>query len=154
MKSLEAIPLFSRTRTWVEEEDEPTSEIFVLGSLVHQPATTLDQQASIGTACDLFVDLRIPAIAVIDGDELCGILTRTDVLRAMRDQPDARVGEAMSSFVLVMPVESTIESAAALMAVEQVGEVIVTRNGDLVGLVSVADIARHVARRAGVLPSG
>jgi CBS domain-containing protein len=39
------------------------------------------------------------------------------------------------------------------MATEGVGEVVVTwRDGELLGLVSAVDIARHVATRAGYLP--
>jgi len=151
MKSLQTIPILSRTQPWYEADEEVTSEIFVLGSLVTEPATTLDHLAPISDAYELLVERRIPAIAVIDGDQLCGVITRTDVLRVICKQPDARVADAMSGFVLMMPAESSIECAAALMATEEVGQVVVTRRGDLVGLVSTLDIARHVARRAGYL---
>ena len=49
-------------------------------------------------------------------------------------------------------IESTIERAAALMAHECVGQVVITRNGnELAGMVSALDIARHFAIEAGYL---
>ncbi|MDX2091718.1 MAG: CBS domain-containing protein [Kofleriaceae bacterium] len=58
----------------------------------------------------------------------------------------------MSSFVFALPLDSTIEAAAALMALEGVSQVVVTNcHGELAGIVSALDIARHVAVRAGYI---
>ena len=72
-----------------------------------------------------------------------------------RAPPDGTAGEAMSHFVFALPREAAIERAAALMAYEGVGQIVVTdRGGALVGIVSALDITRHYAIRSGYLAEG
>ena len=96
---------------------------------------------------------RVPAIAVLDAQgALRGVITRTDVLRAL-DCDTACARDAMSSFVFAMPARTAIEKAAALMAYEGVGQIVVTGfSGELLGMVSTFDITRHVAVTSGYLP--
>jgi CBS domain-containing protein len=160
MKSLEQLPISSvlfeaarkRKRTWFEDE-EPTIELLDLGSLVEGPALVVEETEPLTVAQSLLVEQRVPALAVVDvAHTLRGVITRTDVLRVLATRSDATVGDAMSGIVFAMPLEAAIESAAALMAYEGVGQVVVTgREGELVGMVSALDIARHFAVRAGYL---
>ena len=74
------------------------------------------------------------------------------LVRAAPEYADATAADAMSGFVFALPADATIEHAAALMAHESVGQVIVTgTTGELIGMVSALDIARHCAVRAGFL---
>jgi len=131
---------------------EALPEIVFLGTLVTQPIAVVLETAPLAEVRVLLVELRVPAVAVVDGDRcLTGVITRTDVLRDQGD-PDARAKDAMSGFVFSLTSEASIECAAALMAIEGVGQVVVTtRDGELLGMVSSLDIARHVAVRAGYL---
>jgi CBS domain-containing protein len=145
----------ARRRTWFGEEDDVvTAEIYLLRALLQSPVITVPQTAPMADVHRMLVDERVSAIVVVDDDRtLLGLITRTDVLRVLLDEPDALAAQAMSRFVVAMPGDSTIEAAAALMATENVTQVIVTgRDGELLGLVSAVDIARHVATRAGYLP--
>ncbi len=110
------------------------------------------ESAPLGDVRELLLDLRVPAVVVVDRDRaLRGIVTRTDVLRGQRD-PDATARDAMSGFVFALTLDATIECAAALMAIEGVGQIVVTTEDDeLLGMVSALDIARHVAIGAGYL---
>ena len=152
MKMLDTSPLVRHIQDWFDEE-EPTAEIWVLGSLIRGKPATLPLEAPLSAARELFLEQRIAAIAVVDGNRLIGVVTRTDVLRDGAKPPETtRVADSMSGYVLAMPAEASIDAAAALMATEQVGQVVVTNtHGDLVGIVSALDIARHVARKAGYL---
>jgi CBS domain-containing protein len=161
MKSLERLPISSvlfeaarkRKWSWFDDDDEPTAELWVLGSLVEGPALVVDETEPLATAQSMLVEQRVPALAVVDAARtLRGVITRTDVLRVLATRTDAIVGDAMSGVVFAMPLEASIESAAALMAYEGVGQVVVTgTEGELVGMVSALDIARHFAVRAGYL---
>jgi CBS domain-containing protein len=94
---------------------------------------------------------RVPAIAVVDGDHLIGLVTRTDVLRS-QDENHATASDAMSVYVFALPARASIEKAAALMAYEGVGQICVTGDGGvLLGMVSALDVARHYAVEAGYL---
>ncbi|MEO8699502.1 MAG: CBS domain-containing protein [Kofleriaceae bacterium] len=167
MKSLDTLPIspaFLDTRskryqhhrrTWKREpfEEEVTKELWLLGALVGGPAAILDEQAPLTIARELLLERRIPAIAVIcKSGTLRGLITRTDILRTLAKQADATVADAMSGFVFVLPADATVEAAAALMAYEEVGQIVVVDvGGALVGIVSALDVARHVAMRAGLL---
>jgi CBS domain-containing protein len=134
-----------------EFDDIPTSVLATLGSLVREPATVVELTTPLAEVRRLLVTKRIPAVAVVDArDNLTGLVTRTDVLR-LRDD-GATAADAMSGFVFALPVSASIEQAAALMALEGVGQVIVIQNGnELVGMVSALDIARSLAVGAGYL---
>jgi predicted transcriptional regulator len=81
---------------------------------------------------------------VDDRDELRGVITRTDVLRA--EDLTTPTSDVMSMFVFALPWTASIHRAASLIAFEGVGQVVVTGLPDSVlGMVSAVDIARHFA---------
>jgi CBS domain-containing protein len=134
--------------TWHDPDEEVTSELSTLGALA-AAVTPVEPSTPIAEVRALLAESRIAAVVVVDADQaLRGVVTRTDVLRA---PTDTTAGEAMSSYVFVMSAESAIERAAALMATENVGQVVVTSGGAVVGMVSALDIARHFAIRTGYL---
>jgi CBS domain-containing protein len=153
---------------WVDEyDDEITSELTMLGSLVVAPVAVVDETAPLAEVVALLLEQKVPAVAVISttaapcgaaGHErslvpeptqtLRGLVTRHDVLRA---PAGCCAGDVMSK-VLSLGADTTVECAAALLVLESVWQVVVTnREGHLVGLVSAVDIARHMAVRAGYL---
>ena len=146
--------LARRPRTWFGEE-EVTAEIYLLRALIQTPVITVTERTPLAEVQRLLVDERVPALVVVDdGHMLRGLITRTDVLRVLMDEPEAEARAAMSAQVFAVPVDSSIESAAALIAIENVGQVVVTgHDGELLGLVTAVDIARHVAARAGYIAS-
>ena len=140
----------ARYRSWFDD-DEPTGEIRTLGSLVSSAVTVVDETTSLDDVRQLLCELRIPAVAVIDDRTVRGVVTRTDVLRAV-ETGGTTAGEVMSRFVFALPWETSVERAAALMAFEAVGQIVVTGDdGELVGMVSALDIARYLAVREGYL---
>jgi CBS domain-containing protein len=162
MKSFDTLPIsptFVQARRgtlrkhWFDDEDVATKEIWLIGRLVTAPASVIDQDTPLAVARELLLERRVPAIAVVDATRsLRGLLTRTDLLRTLAKDPEATAGDAMSGFVFALPQDSTVEAAAALMAYEEVGQVVVVdAGGALVGIVSALDVARHVAMRAGLL---
>jgi CBS domain-containing protein len=123
-------------------EEEPTLEHERLGGLVNGPVVVVAIDRPMEEVRRLLVEYRVPAIAVVDGDELYGVLTRTDALRAIND--NAVAGDAVSRFVLSLPATASIARAAALIAYENVGQVVVTdRDGSLLGMVSAVDLLRY-----------
>jgi CBS domain-containing protein len=131
-------------------DDEPTEVRDRVGDLVRAPALTVAPATPLGQVRRLLVHHRVPAIAVIDGEgSVRGIVTRTDVLRQM-SAADATADDAMSSFVFTMPATASIDKAAALIATEGVGQVLVVDlEQRLLGMVSAVDLARYYAALAG-----
>jgi CBS domain-containing protein len=133
-------------------DDEPTDVLDRIGALVRTPAITCAPDTPLCEVRRLLVQHRAPAIAVVErAGAVCGVVTRTDVLRVLGDGT-ATAEDAMSSFVFMLPAAANVEKAAALMAVEGVGQVLVMgQQGELVGMVSAVDIARYFAAIAGYL---
>ncbi len=124
-----------------------TSRVEGLGMLVGDTAHVVATTAPIDEVSRLLVEFRIPAVCIVEQGVLLGVVTRTDVLAA---RAGTTAGEAMSTYVLALPASAAIGRAAAMMAVERVGHVVVVGDdGGLVGLVSAVDIARHYAVIAG-----
>ncbi len=135
------------------DDDEPTDVLGALGTLVSAPISVVQPDTPISEVLKLLVELRIPAVAVVDRcGAIGGIVTRTDLLRELARGDRATAGDAMSGFVFALSARSTVERAAALMAYEGVGQVVVTGSrGELLGMVSALDIARYFAVSAGYL---
>ena len=148
-----ALSASSHVRSWFEPEpeDEITDHVTTLGGLVTTPVVVVLLATPIDEVRHHLVEHRVSAIVVVDDAQtLRGLVTRTDVLRLA--DAAATAEDAMSRFVFALPAGAPIERAAALMAFEGVGQVVVTgAGGALVGLVSALDVARHYAIAAGYL---
>jgi CBS domain-containing protein len=84
-------------------------------------------------------------IPVVDGKKLIGVITDRDlVLRGYADKREgsAAIKEVMSDTQITTATpETTVEEAAKLMAQHQVRRLPVVENGQLVGIVSIGDLA-------------
>src|SRR5258706_1527968 len=122
---MKSVSLSTLARRLHDFDDEPTPVIETLGALVRDPAVTVDRGAPIAQILRMLVELRVPAVAVVDAtDTLCGLVTRTDVLRTT--DADATAAEAMSGFVFSLPSYAPIGKAAARIGSECFGPIVVT----------------------------
>jgi CBS domain-containing protein len=84
-------------------------------------------------------------IPVVEGTKLVGVITDRDiVIRGLAEKKEgsASVKEVMSSTQITSATpETTIEEAAQLMAKQQIRRLPVVENGNLVGIVSIGDLA-------------
>lgn len=83
-------------------------------------------------------------IPVVEGRKLIGVLTDRDlVIRGFAEKREGStaIKEVMSDRVVSVPPETTVDEAAKIMAKEQIRRLPVVENGDLVGIVSIGDLA-------------
>ncbi|MDO3677673.1 CBS domain-containing protein [Paenibacillus ehimensis] len=83
-------------------------------------------------------------IPVVEGKKLIGVLTDRDlVIRgyAEKREGSAAIQQVMSDRVVSVPPETTVDEAAKIMAKEQIRRLPVVENGELVGIVSIGDLA-------------
>ena len=115
------------------------------GSAVHSVAPTL----SVYDAVAEMNRHRIGAIVVLDGSRLVGIFTERDVLRrvvgAGLDPKRALVADVMSSGVLIIAPEATIEEAMNIFTEKRCRHLPVVCGGQLRGVISIGDITRWMA---------
>ena len=92
---------------------------------------------------------RIGAIVVRDGQRLVGIFTERDVLRrVVGDNLDPRralVADVMSTGVITIPPEATIEQTMNIFTEKRCRHLPVVNSGEIVGVISIGDITRWMA---------
>ena len=88
----------------------------------------------------------VGAVLVRDGERLVGILTDRDIaVRAVANRADrASVYQAMSAPVHTVAPHDDIDVAVQLMSQHRIRFLPVCTNGDVVGVVTQADIAHHL----------
>ncbi len=100
-------------------------------------------EESLADAAIRMRDHGVGSLAVLDGDELAGILTERDLLRAMADGAAphvTRVGTYMSAPAVVASPEADIAAALHLMVEHDVRHLPVVAAGQLKGMVSARDL--------------
>lgn len=94
---------------------------------------------------------RVGAILVMKGDELAGIFTERDVLtRVVAPGLDPRttpVAQVMTSDVLSIQPETTVQEVMDIFAEKRCRHLPVMDAGRLVGLISIGDVSRWVANQ-------
>ena len=112
------------------------------GTVVHSIAPTL----SISDAVAEMNLHRIGAIVVLDGQRLVGIFTERDVLRrvvgANLDPRRALVADVMSTGVITISPEATIEQTMNIFTEKRLRHLPVVYVGEIVGVISIGDITR------------
>lgn len=110
----------------------------------HVASVTQDDTAQ--NAAQIMKNNNIGALPVVSGNELCGIVTDRDIiLRCVADgkSPDScKISEVMTTSAATIEPDKTVTDAVTLMASEQVRRLPVVDNGQLVGIVSLCDVAK------------
>ncbi|MDR0344291.1 MAG: CBS domain-containing protein [Nocardiopsaceae bacterium] len=107
-------------------------------------ATVTDSAAdSLRSAAERMWRNQTGSLLVMDGDQLAGIITERDVLRAVAlgaDPDTSTVDEAMTAEVLTVPPGTLLTDAARLMATRWIRHLPVTDAGRVLGVVSMRDV--------------
>jgi CBS domain-containing protein len=108
--------------------------------------------ATVFDAVKAMVEANVGAILVTggDADHIEGIFTERDYLRRIavegRTSRDTTVREVMSSPVIVVTPETSVEEAMALMTDRRIRHAPVVEGDRLVGMVSIGDLVRLQSR--------
>ena len=103
----------------------------------------LNASISVGEAARRMRDSAVGAVLIFNGEDLAGIFTERDLLERVvaegRDPDSTRLGEVMTATPLRVEVDMTIVDAARTMKERRLRHLPVTREGKIVGVVSVRD---------------
>ena len=104
----------------------------------------VDRDVKVRKAAEMMRDRGIGSVFVTSGEEIIGILTDTDLVRRVvaigADPSQIEVEKIMSAPILTIEGEKTLLDANDLMAREHIRHLGVTKNGKLVGMISVRDL--------------
>lgn len=95
-------------------------------------------------ATSKMLEHQIGSVIVKEGERVVGIITKSDILRSVvkgqRESRNLRCNEIMSSPVVTVDQDLSIEAASKLMSKNKVSKLPVVKNDDLVGILTATDI--------------
>jgi len=116
---------------------------------------SIHADATVKEAVELMNKNEIGCLIVAKKEEAVGIVTERDVLKRVvsesRDPEVTKVSEIMSKPLIVGGPDMYVEDAAKLMFKRNIKKLPVMKNGRLVGLVTLSDIARVASTEPQIL---
>jgi len=110
----------------------------------------IDAAATVFEALKKVVEQNVGSILVTRGDDVVGIMTERDYLRKIaifgRTSHDTLVGEIMSSPLIYVTPETSVEESMAIMTDRRIRHLPVVENDEVVGIVSIGDIVKFQSR--------
>ncbi|MGD8506657.1 MAG: CBS domain-containing protein [Candidatus Bathyarchaeota archaeon] len=111
---------------------------------------TVDVGVNVRKAVERMNNQGVGCLVVLEKGNFAGILTERDVLKRVvaeaRNPEKTLVGDVMSKPLIVVDPETNLEEALELMFKNQIKKLTVVRAKELVGLITMTDIARvHTA---------
>jgi CBS domain-containing protein len=112
---------------------------------------TIEADASVIDAVARMVEANIGSLLVTDGGEIAGIVTERDYLRRVAledcDNRTTAVREIMSSPLIVVTQDTSVDECMALMTDQRVRHLPVVEDGEVVGMVSIGDLVKYRSRQ-------
>ena len=110
----------------------------------------IDASATVFDAIKKIVEHNVGSILVTDGEDVVGIMTERDYLRKIaifgRTSHDTLVREIMSSPLIYVTLETTIEEAMAIMTDRRIRHLPVVVEEKITGIVSIGDVVKFQSR--------
>ncbi len=104
----------------------------------------VDRDVLVKTAAEMMRDNGIGSIFITSGEEIIGILTDTDLVRrvvaAGADPLTTTVEKIMSAPIASIEGNATLLDANDLMAKQHIRHLGITKDGEMVGMISVRDL--------------
>ena len=110
----------------------------------------IEADATVHDAVKRMVEANVGSLLVSEGGRHVGIITERDYLRRIalerRDDEATPVGEIMSSPLVVVTPETSIDECMAVMTDRRIRHVPVVDEGNVVGIVSIGDVVKFTSR--------
>ncbi|MBI3549070.1 MAG: CBS domain-containing protein [Elusimicrobia bacterium] len=144
--------------------------------IMRRHVVTVDPRMTVREVAALFIDREISGAPVIDGKgDLVGVVSQTDLVRRERESraevevpgyyrdgetsvyisgyqvkdPDfTRVGDVMTPAVISADEETPVEELAKMMLKRHIHRIIITRSGNLSGIVTSTDMVRTLLAKS------
>lgn len=111
----------------------------------------IDGDASVFEAVERMVEKNVGSLLVTEAGEITGIVTERDYLRRVtlegREERETPVREIMSSPLIVVTPDTTIDECMALMTDRRIRHLPVVEDGKVVGVVSIGDLVKFQSRQ-------
>jgi MFS transporter, FSR family, fosmidomycin resistance protein len=112
---------------------------------------TISSEASVYEAVKQMVDANVGSLLVTVNERIEGIVTERDYLRRVtlegRTDQDTQVSEIMSSPLIIVTPETSVEECMAIMTDRRIRHMPVVEDGEVIGLVSIGDIVKFQSKQ-------
>jgi len=119
---------------------------------------TVEPSATVIEAVEAMSRNEIGCLVVSQADQPMGIITERDVLKRVllqgRDPTTTKVYEIMSAPLLVGDPEMDVQDAVKLMVTNKIKRLPISRQSQLIGLITLSDLARSIAYLEHIVKSG
>jgi CBS domain-containing protein len=128
-----------------ERSDKDKGSLRIVDVMVRE-VVTIDENVSVKEAVDIMNQFEIGSIIATRKGKAVGIITERDLLKRIvaegKNAKKTMVKDIMSSPLIVIAPDMSLEEAARLMFEKKIKKLLVIDQNRLVGLVSLTDIAR------------
>jgi CBS domain-containing protein len=111
----------------------------------------IDGDATVFDAVTQMVEANVGAVLVTEGETITGIFTERDYLRRVgvedRNARETLVRDVMSSPVIVVTPETSVEETMAVMTDRRIRHAPVVDDGELVGMISIGDLVKFQSQQ-------
>ena len=115
---------------------------------IYNEIISINGKATVSEAAKKMLDHKIGCIIITENSIPVGIVTKSDLLSrvivAYKDPKKTEIRSIMSTPLITIPKEKPILDAIREMRSKNVSRLVVTDNGNLVGLVSETDLIKAV----------
>ncbi|MES9681917.1 CBS domain-containing protein [Gottfriedia acidiceleris] len=99
-------------------------------------------QDSLQSVASKMETLNVGAIPVVENGQVVGMITDRDLaLRGINQGGNANASQVMSNNIVTIDCNASLQEASNLMAQHQIRRLPVVENGNLVGILSLGDLA-------------
>ena len=117
-----------------------------VGQLMSGDLSVITEDATVKQAAGQMQDQRIGSLLVKKGNDFSGIITETDIVRAVAERDDVAatsVVQVMSSPILTVEKKLSPHYARELMADKRIRHLAVTEDEKIVGILSARDLLAY-----------
>jgi len=109
------------------------------------PLTTICLSARIKEAAQMMIEKKIRRLAVFECGKLVGIVTTSDLIRRLPEIPETmhvwfEVDYFMTKRVITADEKTSVDSVAKIMGEKRIGSVIITSQGEPIGIFTERDL--------------